>query len=52
MREGDAVALNKDVERWWIYEKGTEELFLRGFSRVKSGPQNKEYAGVFAIVNS
>ena len=52
MREGDAVTLNKTGKDDVIYEKDAEELFSRGFCRDKSGQQNKEYVGVFALVNS
>ena len=43
---------NEDGERWCdlIYKKDAQELSLRGFClNKKSGQQNKEYVGVFAL---
>ena len=58
MREGDAVVLNKDVVRSTreTQRNCPYEAFVGikkpNPSLTQSGQQNKEYVGVFAIVNS
>ena len=54
VREDDAVALNKDVERWCdLRERRRGTVHTRLSSGYKtSGQQIKEYVGVFGLVNS
>ena len=43
-REGDAVAINKDVEKWWIY---------KAFDRIKNKlTAKKNMLPFLALVNS